>query len=71
MYKRMVPYQMTWYAHKKYNSDCHPEVQSMNCILAIHKEKSDLMQRCIKISLFHINMKLNMFQVTHNPPSGA
>ena len=28
----------------------------------IHKEKSNKMQQCIKISLFHIYMKLNMFR---------
>jgi hypothetical protein len=30
----------------------------------IHKEKSDKMQQCIKIVLFHTYMKLNMFRVT-------
>jgi len=29
------------------------------------------MQQRIKISLFHIYMKLNMFRVTHRPSSGA
>jgi hypothetical protein len=38
---------------------------------AIHKEKSNKMQQCIKILLFHIYMKLNMFQATHRPSSGA
>jgi len=37
----------------------------------IHKEKSNKMQQCIKILLFHIYMKLNMFWVTHRPSSGA
>jgi len=37
----------------------------------IHKEKSNKMQQCIKISLFHIYMKLNMFRATHRPSSGA
>jgi hypothetical protein len=37
----------------------------------IHKEKSNKMEQCIKILLFHIYMKLNMFQVTHRPSSGA
>ena len=37
----------------------------------IHKEKSNKMQQCIKILLFHIYMKLNMFQATHRPSSGA
>ena len=32
----------------------------------IHKEKSNKMQQCIKILLFHIYMKLNTFWVT--PP---
>ena len=38
---------------------------------AIHKEKFDKMQQCIKISLFHIYMKLHMFQATHRTSSGA
>jgi hypothetical protein len=29
------------------------------------------MQKCIKILLFHIYMKLNMFRATHRPSSGA
>jgi len=29
------------------------------------------MQQCIKILLFHICMKLNMFRATHRPSSGA
>ena len=37
----------------------------------IHKEKSNKMQQCIKILLFHIYMKLNMFGATHRPSSGA
>jgi len=37
----------------------------------IHKEKSNKMQQCIKILLFHIYMKLNMFRATHHPSSGA
>jgi hypothetical protein len=37
----------------------------------IHKEKSNKMQQCIKILLFHIYMKLNMFRTTHCPSSGA
>jgi len=37
----------------------------------IHKEKLKKMQPCIKILLFHIYMKLNMFQATHRPSSGA
>jgi len=37
----------------------------------IHKKKSNKMQQCIKILLFHIDMKLNMFQATHRPSSGA
>jgi plastocyanin domain-containing protein len=39
--------------------------------LLIHKEKSNEMQQCIKILLFHIYMKLNMFRATHHPSSGA
>ena len=37
----------------------------------IHKEKSNKMQQCIKILLFHIYMKLNMFPATRRPSSGA
>jgi hypothetical protein len=37
----------------------------------IHKEKSNEMQQCIKILLFHIYMKLNMFRATHRPSPGA
>jgi len=37
----------------------------------IHKEKSNKVQQCIKILLYPIYIKLNMFRVTHRPPSGA
>jgi len=37
----------------------------------IHKEKSNKMQQCIRILLFHIYMKLIMFRATHRPSSGA
>ena len=37
----------------------------------VHKEKSNKMQQCIKILLFHIYLKLNMFRATHHPSSGA
>jgi hypothetical protein len=37
----------------------------------IHKEKCNKMQHRIKIVLFHIYMKLNMFRATHSPSSGA
>jgi uncharacterized protein YehS (DUF1456 family) len=37
----------------------------------IHKEKSNKMQQCINILLFHIYMKLNVFRATHRPSSGA
>jgi len=30
-------------------------------VIKIHKEKCNKMQQCIKILLFHIYMKLNMF----------
>jgi len=39
--------------------------------LSIHKKKFNKMQQCIKILLFHIYMKLNMFWATHRPSSGA
>jgi hypothetical protein len=37
----------------------------------IHKEKSNELQQCNKILLFHIYMKLNMFRATHRPSSEA
>jgi hypothetical protein len=37
----------------------------------IHKEKADKMQQCIKLLLFHIYIKLNMFRASHRPSSGA
>jgi len=37
----------------------------------IYKEKSNKMKQYIKILLFHIYMKLNMFRATHRPSSGA
>jgi len=37
----------------------------------IYKEKSNKMQQCIKILLFPVYMKLNMFRATHRPSSGA
>jgi hypothetical protein len=40
-------------------------------LLFIHKEKSNKMQQCIKILLFHTYMKLNMFRATQCPSSGA
>jgi hypothetical protein len=39
--------------------------------VTIHKEKSNKMQQRIKILLFLIYMKLNMFRATHRPSSGA
>jgi hypothetical protein len=38
---------------------------------AIHKQKSNKLQQCIKILLFHIYMKPNMFRATHRPSPGA
>jgi hypothetical protein len=37
----------------------------------IHKEKSNNMQQCIKVLLFHVYMELNMFRATYHPSSGA
>jgi hypothetical protein len=37
----------------------------------IQKEKSNKTQKRIKILLFHIYMKLNMFRAAHCPLSGA
>ena len=40
-------------------------------IVQFIQKKSNNMQQCIKILLFHIYMKLNMFRATHFPSSGA
>jgi len=37
----------------------------------VHRGKSNKMQQFIKILLFRIYMKLNMFGATHRPSSGA
>ena len=37
----------------------------------IYKEKSNQMQQCIKLLLFHIYMKLSVFRATRHPLSGA
>jgi hypothetical protein len=37
----------------------------------IYKEKSNKMQQCIKILLYRIYMKLNIFRATQRPSSGA
>jgi hypothetical protein len=42
-----------------------------NSYLPTRKEKSNKMQQCIKILLFHIYMKFNMFRATHHPSSRA
>jgi hypothetical protein len=43
-----------------------------SCIIVLFiKKKSNKMQQCIKISLFPIYMKLNMFRATHRLSSGA
>ena len=47
--------------------DSEPDVCGSVHYTTIHKEKSNKMQQCIKILLFHIYMKLNMFQATHHP----
>jgi hypothetical protein len=39
--------------------------------VSIRKEKSNKMQQCIKILLFHIYMSSTCFGVTHRPSSGA
>jgi len=43
----------------------------IHSLYAVHKEKSNKMQQYIKILLFHIYMKLNIFRATHCPSSGA
>jgi hypothetical protein len=43
--------------------------ESGKCVIL--KEKSNIIQQCIKILLFHIYMKLNMFWATHRPSSEA
>jgi len=48
-----------------------PDVRGSVHHSTIHKEKSNKMQQCIKILLFHIYLTLNMFRATHRPSSGA
>jgi len=38
-----------------------------SCIIVQFIKKSNKMQQCIKLLLFHIYMKFNMFQATHRP----
>jgi hypothetical protein len=40
-------------------------------IVQFIKKKSNKMQQCTKILLFHIYMKLNMLRATHRPSSGV
>jgi hypothetical protein len=40
-------------------------------IASTHEEKSNKMQKYIKILLFHIYENLNMFRTTYLPSSGA
>jgi len=47
------------------NVDVHGSVHHST----INKKKSNKMQQCIKILLFHIYMNLNMFRATHHPSS--
>ena len=49
---------------------CHKKVTHSIRSLC-HKEKSNKIQKYIKILLFHIYMKVNMFRATHHPSSGA
>jgi len=48
-----------------------PRKEQLTDVNTIYKEKSNKMQQCIKILLFHIYMKLNMFRASHRPSSGA
>jgi hypothetical protein len=63
--------------HRHYRSDSSWTVQSPSnfhtCKIngIIHKEKSNKMPQCIKILLFYIYMKLNMFRATPRPSSGT
>jgi hypothetical protein len=45
-------------------------IGSITNFFLLHKEKSNKMQQCIKILLFPIYMKLNMFRATRRPSSG-
>jgi hypothetical protein len=49
--------------------DTHAWERPARCTL--HNEKSNKMQQRIKILLFQMYMKLNMFRATHRPSSGA
>jgi hypothetical protein len=44
---------------------------TVKIITTVHKEKSNKMQQCIKMLLFHIFIKLNVFRATHRPSLGA
>jgi hypothetical protein len=43
----------------------------LKVVITIHEEKFIKMQQCIKILLFPIYMKRNMFRAIHRPSSGA
>jgi hypothetical protein len=67
-----------WFVHKEgshwpYWLHTHLSVLAFKwcCrIIIIHKEKSNKMQQCIKILLFHIYVRLDIFRATHRPSSG-
>ena len=48
---------------------CHVHQLHVHQPSTYEKEKSNKMQQCIKILLFRIYMKLNMFRMTHRPSS--
>jgi len=50
----------------KYNNFVNKEM-----LYQFIQKKSNKTQQCIKILLFHIYMKLNMFRATRRPSSGA
>jgi hypothetical protein len=75
MYKNFtIPY---LYEAQHVSGDTPPIIRSLKLQwypLFFHKWKvvgRPPMQQCIKILLFQIYMKLNMFRATHRPSSGA
>jgi len=53
------------------HTSCSHKVKRIQNISVFIKKRSNKMQQCIKILLFHIYMKLDMFRATHRPSSGA
>jgi hypothetical protein len=68
---KVEKFELSLEEYSKRTGKCLLDVHGSVHHSTIHKEKSNKMQQCIKIVLFHIYMKLNMFRATHRPSSGA